>query len=753
MSMKDRLIVGKVLLVCLLAFASVAFTASPAAANSADYTFLVYMNGSDLESKDEQGSATKDLIEMMAVGSKPNVNVVVETGGTAEWMNEWVRADRNQRWLVKKGGLELLDDSLGARNIGESKTLQDFVEWGIKKYPAKKYALVFWNHGAGSVNGFGADELFDGDSLLLPEIDRALKAAKQNTGVTFELIGFDACLMATIETASMSANYARYMVASEELEPGHGWDYEPILQAIVANPSIDGALLGRAIVDGYRKHAIREQTQDEITLSVVDLSKIAAVEAALNGFIAMAKADLGNPERLRGLSYARSRSEDYGTSGAHGGNTDMVDLVDLVKHAADLYPQASKAVVDAVNAAVVYNINSVSKPRAAGLAIYFPYKDRDNFKGNAAIYSTLPFSAVYRDFVKEYAGLMLEDTEPVGFVNPVPQAAEIRQGVTQYSVVIREENRQDIAEAYSVLARVVDGSETKIMFLGMDDEIAYNEKTGVLSDEFAGEWVTLNGNFVSMFLSNYGDDYTEYAIPAKLNGKELDLMVMYSHRTGESKVIGGWTGVNPVSGQADKNIIKVKQGDTIIPMFYTYDSATDEDGFMEGPAFKVGRELKLGAAPLPKGVYSYGFYVVDFSQNEAYSEFVDFEIGAAAPVPANRPAAIQVKINGELQSYSQPPVVINDRTMVPLRAIFEKLGAEIKWDGDTRTVTATRGATVVVLQVGSANASVNGSLVKLDQAADIVNDSTMVPVRFVSEAMGAEVGWDGDTRTVLIRTK
>ena len=111
---------------------------------------------------------------------------------------------------------------------------------------------------------------------------------------------------------------------------------------------------------------------------------------------------------------------------------------------------------------------------------------------------------------------------------------------------------------------------------------------------------------------------------------------------------------------------------------------------------------------------------------------------------------ITVKINGVAQVYDQPPVIMNGRTLVPLRGIFEALGANVSWDGQTQTVTATKGGTTIQLKIGSAIAYKNDAVIYLDQSSMLINDRTMAPVRFVSEALGAKVDWDEIIRTVSI---
>jgi hypothetical protein len=121
-----------------------------------------------------------------------------------------------------------------------------------------------------------------------------------------------------------------------------------------------------------------------------------------------------------------------------------------------------------------------------------------------------------------------------------------------------------------------------------------------------------------------------------------------------------------------------------------------------------------------------------------------------AAVPAQ--GAVRVFVDGDQVTFDQPPVTIGGRVLVPLRGIFEKMGATVVWVPATRTVRAQRGTTSVELQIGSRNASVDGRTVMLDVPAQIVGGRTLVPLRFVSEALGAQVDYNAATRTVTITT-
>ncbi|WP_202080840.1 copper amine oxidase N-terminal domain-containing protein [Caldalkalibacillus salinus] len=112
---------------------------------------------------------------------------------------------------------------------------------------------------------------------------------------------------------------------------------------------------------------------------------------------------------------------------------------------------------------------------------------------------------------------------------------------------------------------------------------------------------------------------------------------------------------------------------------------------------------------------------------------------------------VSIMLNDQVQVYAQDPVIVNGRTLVPMRGIFESLQADVKWDNETKSVTAVREDVKIYLQIGDHQAMMNGHALELDTEAIIVNQTTMVPLRFVSEALGAEVEWDGEHQIVHIR--
>ena len=290
--------------------------------NASDtYTLMLYMCASDLES--ECGFATEDLNEIMYGYTAGNLNVIVQTGGTAEWQNTVVADDRCQRYRVTEDGLELVDDSLGMQNMADSATLTDFIQYCSSNYAADHYGLVLWDHGGGVVGGYGYDENFGGDSMSLTEMSRALGDAS----VHLDMLGFDACLMANFETCLMAAPYADYLIASEEPEPGCGWYYTDWIGKLSENCGIPPKRYGRQIIDDYITESGWDSPSMYSTLGMFDLQQVTQkLLPALSQFSDDAVQQLSAGEYRR-ISQSRSN-----TRAVYQSELDHIDLLDYAQH-------------------------------------------------------------------------------------------------------------------------------------------------------------------------------------------------------------------------------------------------------------------------------------------------------------------------------------------------------------------------------------------------------------------------------------
>ncbi len=582
------------------------------------FTMMVYMVGSDLES--ENGFGTTNLKEMMKVGSNDKFNIIVQTGGASKWHTSGISASTNQRWLVKKDKLEKIQD-VGKADMGKPDTLSDFVSWGMKSYPADKYGLVLWNHGGGSIDGYGYDEL-TGNMLSLSDINSALNKSVKANNKSFELIGFDACLMATLETGNILQPYSKYMVASEELEPGHGWNYTAITKAIADNPGISGDALGKVIADSFKARATEQETVDEITLSVMRLDKIPDVVKSLEGLSDNIKTNIPDNNKFNTIAKARGRAEGFGQSS--DGSSDMIDLADLankISSSSD-YKQKGSDLVNAIKNAVIYKVAGNDKAEASGISIYFPNNGKaQEITESLKQYSKTGFSAKYGQLITDYISKRTGKKIDVKFEDKVPTANNGKYEITPDNL-----DAEKIDKIYSVLAIKSPNNSDETVIIGMDSNVNIDKKSGKISNNFSGQWVTLNGNFVSMYLMDEQGDSSRYTIPAKLNGTKVDILVDVDYKKGSYKFIGAWKGINPKTGMADKNIIKLKEGDKILPIYKYYSKSTGKSGYFEGKEFSFTSNPKLALSKLPKGNYLYGFYMIDIYQNENLSKFRDVVI-------------------------------------------------------------------------------------------------------------------------------
>ncbi|MCC8135948.1 MAG: copper amine oxidase N-terminal domain-containing protein [Ruminococcus sp.] len=109
-----------------------------------------------------------------------------------------------------------------------------------------------------------------------------------------------------------------------------------------------------------------------------------------------------------------------------------------------------------------------------------------------------------------------------------------------------------------------------------------------------------------------------------------------------------------------------------------------------------------------------------------------------------------VVYNNKILAFEEPPVIENGTTLIPIRFLFEQMGAEVDWDSDTQTASISDDDTVISFSIDNTTAKVNGKSAEMTVSAQLINDKTMVPVRFLSEELGYTVTWDGDNRIITI---
>ncbi len=634
--MKKGLAAALALAVCLSLSACGGDAPSPSAQEGdGSWSIYWYLCGSDLETN--YGCATADLNEMLEVELPENVNVVIETGGASEWQNDLMDPGKLQRWLYNSEGLQLLEEAESA-DMGDAQTLYEFLDFANENYPADHVAVTFWNHGGGSVSGAAFDELYGLDSLTLPELYEAFDAVwpADAANPALELVGFDTCLMATVDTAAVFQNFARYLVASEEVEPGNGWLYSGWLGALAEATDMDGAALGRAICDSYYEGCEAVGTQEQATLSLVDLTKLGGLLDAYETFgqeaLAAAAEDAGF---FAQLGRAAAQSENYGGNTREQGYTNMVDLGHLARQTAWMLPSA-QSVSDALDECVLYRVSGPYRSEATGLSCYYSYNgDVEDLSGYMEAGTGEAFKYLYAyELTGELDGDGQEYLSSLD-IDELPQRTTLDDTNWDGAPLnVNEDGTSYLTlgpDADTILSQIgfslyyVDAENDAMLFLGTDNDMTADWENGVFYDNFWGVWGGIDGHIVYMELSYESEEYNLYSVPILLNGEAYNLQVVYDFGEEEWSILGAAKGLDD-SGMAAKELRLLEEGDTITSVWMMASFAGDDDFEMyTAEEWTVNANTSFAETPLPDGTYSMVYEMRDPSGGYACSEAVVFD--------------------------------------------------------------------------------------------------------------------------------
>lgn len=442
---------------------------------SGSWTVLTY----EIADTDLEPFMMTDVGEMADAGTQDNLNIVSlvdrADGFTDEdvlGLGDWVGAKLLQ---IDPGGATELED-MGDVNTGDPAVLAKFLADGIENYPADHYSLVLSDHGA-SWPGVGADLSSGQDSLTLAEIHEAISSGLDTAGLDkLDLLGFDACLMATQEVASDLAPLARRMLASQELEPGHGWDYSA-LNYVVENGGATVDELGTALIEGFEAQAVAWETESSITLSLIDLTKMQALDEAIATFTGQLVEQSATVSPVVGRTLASTLG--YGRSPDPLEDKFMTDLGILVGDiGVDALPVSDAAddVVRALNDVVVDRVDGQATRGATGLSIYFP----PQYDYYDAGYNEIPENTGWKEFLMAYytAGDEIPEQAQAQFTADDPDAYfdEAGLNITGYFELAAEDN---LAEAWIRYGIVED--DDSVSFIGQEPADIADDGSGLAS--------------------------------------------------------------------------------------------------------------------------------------------------------------------------------------------------------------------------------------------------------------------------------
>ena len=431
-------------------------------------TVMIYMVGSNLESR--MGNATKDLEEIDGAGLVfENYNVIVYTGGSTRWVGD-VPCDRNCVLdMSRKGDERIVAQTNGNANMGLPETLSAFLNYCGENYPADHNALILWDHGGGPLWGYGVDELYDSDSLLLTEMRTAMDGSVFHggaDGMKLDMVGFDACLMGSLECMTIWKDYAEYYVGSEETEPGDGWNYEflKVLEetGIYSDSGTFAKSVGDSILTSYEEYYDGKKSETfnpDLTLACIDLSGIDALNAAIDA-VAEKMADDVEGGGYAGLMQDRSDIKSFGmTRGSEGEVSffyDLVDMGDFADHMGAFYPEEAAAVREALGAAVARKYANIDD--SSGMTLYYPYKNKGQFEQLGEYYADLLKTQGYSRFLNA-AGKQFLRSKSWDWDLGVPE-----DHGDEYTLQLTQEQLDNMSEAtYTVLIESRYGGYTAVM--------------------------------------------------------------------------------------------------------------------------------------------------------------------------------------------------------------------------------------------------------------------------------------------------
>ena len=582
----------------------------------ADFTLLVYLCGSDLQS-----AACEDIYEMGVTENGDEVNIVLLAGGASEWDFDEIEGNTRSLVTIRDGDFESITD-WGWASMGSEESLLEFLSYGLTAYPARRTAVILWDHGAGSEAGLCFDDTTeDQDGLTLVEIDRALgRLREQLGGFHLDLFGCDACMMATYEMAAMLSRYdIDYFVASEELEPGTGWNYTPWLEALDRDPALSTEALCGLIADSYMEAARSENPDDYLTLSAVNLKKMASLQTAMEGLGVTLRTEL---EGGRAAEIRRGRSRMYTFGSYVDGSWDMVDLGAMLDAYAPFDPQGAAAARAALSEAVLFSRQSGQLNPCSGLSVLIPQDTKDEFESYREGLDLSFCIPNWIGFVKAYAGQLTsgsysftqatpQNITGSGFLSQISslaaeapgglswnEAAETYEAPPQPAAVAARET--DFAFSATLTAddmRYLDYVEGMMMMDLSDEEVFGYVDLGLMQNNlidwnrgeiyslFDGTWPFLGDQLVPLYDQINNDYGRRSLIPVKLNGDYTYLVVEFPAEGGEGRILGANAGYDE-NGLPIRGTTRLREGDRIVPVYTMFLGSAEGDDELEEAEFE-----------------------------------------------------------------------------------------------------------------------------------------------------------------------
>lgn len=623
---------------------------TPQPAAQAEWTILVYLDGDN----DLEPEALTDYAEMATVGSSAAMNIIVQfdrIGSDEDWddasSGDWrgtkrFRVERNKK---PAKGNQLAD--LGELNMGNPRTLADFATWGIQSYPARHYALIFWDHGA-SWPGVASDDTSDGDMLTLPELAKALGDVRKRTGVQkLDLIGFDACLMSQIDVFQAVAPYGQIAIGSADLEPGEGWAWNAWLRDLAAKPPQDAAALAPSIIKSFAAFYKKEK-DPSVTLAAFDLAKIDQLSGQLDTLANALIAAM--PKSYKAIGKARAHAAEYASGDTDISAVDLGYLADSLA-TAKLGPQvtdAARTLSATIKGARIAGGFGADHPKSSGMSVYFPWKKKDydsSYLDGSPLTTATRWDEFLQAFYKGGKGSTTRAT-----LAP-PQLSQTEAAPDAPVTLSSSISGDDTADVYYFVGALDSNDPDTVQILAMD----YLYPPGAAPSDTEASWqdgdpVELRWPSTGWYLSNgksvvlaplapidYGS--TTYSVDGSYvsakTGKRTPASLEFVVEDGRGTLQHIWAFDKGSSDNPRPRELKPRAGDRFVPDIETYNAQTGDDSTIEGESIVfTSTPLTLFEGAAPSGDYVLGLMVEDVAGeiSDQYADVtVDSPNGTALP--------------------------------------------------------------------------------------------------------------------------
>lgn len=509
------------------------------------YTLMVYLCGSNLET--DGGQASADIYEMLLSGfNSQEINVLVLTGGSQRWLIPDIPADKKSAWeihpeiyaeqinqnssdnMTTEQMLSVVLNSIrsamlpatkdNATSMGDPQTLKDFLCFSHAYYPADNYGLILWDHGGGPNRGVCMDEMFNQDLISIPELTEAL----QNSPFAdepLEWIGFDACLMGSAETASKLIPYAGFMIASEETEPGTGWDYS-FINGLSADTSGDET--GKRIIDLYIDDLIHTYNSNDLaaTLSCIDLSVMDKTCSACE-LVFQEVDQLLTTDNYVEIAKARENAIHFGhvEGNRNAVDYDLMDINSFLDNLTIGTPALRDELIKALHGSVAYSRSTID--RAGGLSIYYPYFSANVFPYFINDYESLSVSGAYTSFIKHAVDLQTGAAQAdwSGMNTGMPHIGN-KDYRTLLQLDLTESQARLLAEAKLQVFRLEDNAYSLVSDV---PDVIFQEESNTLSAEYIHRALFItdeDNNLLSAALPYTRDKNGLYTVEAELTSHD-----------------------------------------------------------------------------------------------------------------------------------------------------------------------------------------------------------------------------------------